>query len=151
MAVYPADFIAASLQRYSHTNGSVTAHCISASCPFSATQNICCCYFSLFIKWFQSVKERCTPRQTEVCLQAAERAWQVPQRGNFSCCTGRNRLYSGTFLQTLQSAGHHSATFLIVASKCSLDTLFKRIAGRTCATRHAGTWWMISNVSTNLI
>lgn len=45
-----------------------------------------------------------------------------------------NRLHFGTFLRTLQPALHHSTTFLISASKCSLDTLIKRGARQTCTT-----------------
>lgn len=45
-----------------------------------------------------------------------------------------NRLHFGTFLERLQPAPHHSATFLISVSKCSLDTLFKRVARQTCTT-----------------
>lgn len=61
-----------------------------------------------------------------------------------------NRLGAGRFLQTLHFAGHLSATFLIVATKCSLDTRFKRIARRTHGTRHARRCWMVSNISAGL-
>lgn len=53
-----------------------------------------------------------------------------------------NRLHFGTFLERLQPAPHHSATFLISVSKCSLDTLFKRVARQTCTTYCACKWWM---------
>lgn len=60
-------------------------------------------------------------------LQAGEKALTGSlYEGGRLPAKGENRLHSGTFLQTLQSAGHHGATFLIVPSKCSLDTLFRR-------------------------
>lgn len=137
-----------------HTNGSVSAQWLSA-CVFWATQNsIICCYYSPLLRLkerFQSrsaeLKQKGLPDGTEVGLQAGEKAltgslWE----GGRLPAKGENRLHSGTFLQTLQSAGHHGATFLIVPSKCSLDTLFKRRTRQTCATRHARRWWMISDI-----
>lgn len=87
-----------------HTNGCVFAHRVSAWCFCFEQQK------TVFV--LTKCKESFIPRHS------AHRA---------TCAEKESRLYSGTFLELLQSAGHHSATFLIVSSKCSLDTLFKRI------------------------
>lgn len=136
VAVHPAAFIAASLQRCSHTNGSVSAHRISASClrfQQHKTVSLVIVFYYVLSDLSQSKRGLLPDRWT--CV------YQLVKRPNrflrAFLAPGQDRLYSGTFLQTLQSAGHHSATFLIVASKCSLDTLFRRIAWQTCATRHA--------------
>lgn len=86
------------------------------------------------------------PHRHEVRLQAGEKALTGSSEGNFSC--SEKEIIFWHIPVDSAAAGHLSATFLIVACKCSLDTLFKSIARQTCATRHTWRWWMSSDIST---
>lgn len=86
------------------------------------------------------------PHRHEVHLQAGEKALKGSSEGNFSC--SEKEIIFWHIPVDSAAAGHLSATFLIVACKCSLDTLFKSIARQTCATRHTWRWWMSSDIST---
>lgn len=99
--------------------------------------------FHYLLSDFSQSERGLLPDRPRCVYKLVKRPNRFLRMGTFPAM-GANRLYSRL---RLQSAGHHSATFLIVESKCSLDTLFKRIAKQTCATRHARKWWMISNIS----
>lgn len=134
-------FIPASLLCCSHTNGSVVAYCISA-CRFCVAQHKQChvvLYLFIFLpllqlrKCFQSDSVELKQQVT----WAVYKLLKGPNRffiGGTFLAKWDNRLHFGTFLERLQPAPHHSATFLISVSKCSLDTLFKRVARQTCTT-----------------